>query len=167
MVTENELEHLMNTYGDYIARMCYIYLKNQTLAEDATQEVFIKAYKNMESFRGEASEKTWLTSIAINVCKGYARTNWLRKVQVGLEKVLAGQYEEDNVMQQISKSDLLVRVMALPTKYREVILLFYYQEFKVSEIAKLLEVSESTVKMRLNRARKKMKEELKGEYMYG
>ena len=66
-----ELERLMNTYGDYIARMCYIYLKNKTLAEDATQEVFINAYKWIDTFRQESSEKTWLTSIAINVCKGY------------------------------------------------------------------------------------------------
>lgn len=163
-----ELERLMDTYGDYIARMCYIYLKNKTLAEDATQEVFINAYKGMDGFRRESSEKTWLTSIAINVCKGYLRTNWLRRVQIGIERPKAYDYTEDDIERKIENSDLMVKVMSLGTKYREVILLYYYQELKVSEIAQALKISESSVKMRLQRARTKLKDHIEEEgYMYG
>ena len=167
MTKEIEIERMMDTYGNYIVRMCYMMLKNRTLAEDAAQEVFIKAYKNMESFRKDASEKTWLTSIALNVCKNYARTSWFRRVQIGIE-VKADTYSmEDRLTEEIEKSELLKKVMDLSKKYREVILLYYYQDLKISEIAEILEVSESSVKMRLNRAKLKLKDELKEEYIYG
>ena len=163
-----ELERLMNTYGDYIARMCYIYLKNKTLAEDATQEVFINAYKWIDSFRQESSEKTWLTSIAINVCKGYLRTNWLRRVQIGIERPQKYDVVEDDIERRIENTELFKKVMNLATKYREVILLYYYQDLKVNEIADVLRISESSVKMRLQRARTKLKENFeKEEYICG
>lgn len=163
-----ELERLMNTYGDYIARICYIYLKNRTLAEDATQEVFINAYKWMDDFRQECSEKTWLTSIAINVCKGYLRTNWLRRVQIGIDRMQGYDMTEDDLEVRIANTELLKKVMNLGVKYREIIFLYYYQDLKVNEIADMLNISESSVKMRLQRARRKLKEAFeKEEYIYG
>ncbi len=166
-MTEYELEQMMNQYGDYIARTCYIYLKDWALAEDAVQEVFIKAYKHMSEFRKESSEKTWLTSIAINICKNYVRTSWFRKVQIGIEKIETYNTLEEELINQIGQSDLLRQVMDLPIKYREVILLYYYQDFKVNEIAEILGISESSIKMRLNRGRKKLKDDFEEEYIYG
>lgn len=166
-MTECELEQMMNQYGDYIARTCYIYLKDWALAEDAVQEVFIKAYRYISEFRKESSEKTWLTSIAINICKNYRRTNWFRKVQVGIEKTETYNMLEDELINQINQSELLKQVMELPIKYREVILLYYYQDFKVNEITEILGISESSIKMRLNRARKKLKDDFEEECIYG
>ncbi len=166
-MTEYELEQMMNQYGDYIARTCYIYLKDWALAEDAVQEVFIKAYKHMSEFRKESSEKTWLTSIAINICKNYVRTSWFRKVQIGIEKIEAYNTLEDELLNQINQSELLKQVMDLPIKYREVILLYYYQDFKINEIAEILGISESSIKMRLNRGRKKLKDDFEEECIYG
>ena len=166
-MTEYELEQMMNQYGDYIARTCYIYLKDWALAEDAVQEVFIKAYKHMSEFRKESSEKTWLTSIAINICKNYVRTSWFRKVQIGIEQIEAYNTLEDELLNQINQSELLKQVMDLPIKYREVILLYYYQDFKINEIAEILGISESSIKMRLNRGRKKLKDDFEEECIYG
>lgn len=166
-MTDYELEQMMNAYGAYIARTCYIYLKDWALAEDATQEVFIKAYKHNEEFRKESSQKTWLTSIAINVCKNYVRTSWFRKVQIGIEKVETYSTLEGELINQIGQSDLLKQVMDLALKYREVILLYYYQDFKVNEIANILGIGESSVKMRLTRARKKLKDDFEEECIYG
>ncbi len=166
-MTEYELEQMMNQYGDYIARTCYIYLKDWALAEDAVQEVFIKAYKHMSEFRKESSEKTWLTSIAINICKNYVRTSWFRKVQIGIEKIEAYNTLEDELLNQINQSELLKQVMDLPIKYREVILLYYYQDFKINEIVEILGISESSIKMRLNRGRKKLKDDFEEECIYG
>ena len=157
----------MDTYGNYIARMCYILLKDRNLAEDATQEVFIRAYNNLESFRGEATEKTWLTSIAMNICKNYVRTSWFRRVQIGIEKIEGTCLVEEELTASIEKSDLLKQVMHLSKKYREVILLHYYQELKISQIAQILGISESSVKMRLSRAKGKLKQELEEGYIYG
>ena len=166
-MTEYELEQMMNQYGDYIARTCYIYLKDWALAEDAVQEVFIKAYRYISEFRKESSEKTWLTSIAINICKNYVRTSWFRKVQIGIEKIEMCNTLEDELINQINQSELLKQVMDLPIKYREVILLYYYQDFKINEIAEILGISESSIKMRLNRARKKLKDDFEEECIYG
>ncbi len=158
-----ELERLMSTYGDYIAHICYIYLKNKTLAEDATQEAFINAYKWMNDFRQECSEKTWLTSIAVNVCKGYLRSNWLRRVQIGIERMQGYDMTEDDLEIRIANTELFNKVMNLGVKYREIIFLYYYQDLKVNEIADVLNISESSVKMRLQRARTKLKEDFKKE----
>ena len=164
----SELERLMDTYGDGITRMCYLYLKDWYLAEEATQETFIKAYRYFDTFRNEASEKTWLTQIAINTCKNYARTSWFKRVQVGTTKKeeSIGSFEEE-LLSTIEQNEVLNQVSRLQHKYKEVILLYYYQEMKVSEIAEILDISEGTVKMRLNRARKKLRECLREVSLYG
>ena len=66
MPAEQFLERLMDEYGNTVLRMCYLYLKDYQLAEDAVQETFIKAMKSYESFEHKSSEKTWLIRIAIN-----------------------------------------------------------------------------------------------------
>lgn len=74
---ENQcLEKFMSDYGDTIFRMCFLYLKDYQLAEDATQETFIKALTSYEKFEHNSSEKTWLIRIAINCCKNIMRTHW-------------------------------------------------------------------------------------------
>ena len=78
MSAKQVIERLIMEYGDAILRMCYLYLKDYHLAEDAAQETFIKAMKHYESFHQKSSEKTWLTRIAINCCKNMMRMNWFR-----------------------------------------------------------------------------------------
>ncbi len=74
MPAEQILERLMREYGDSVFRMCYLYLRDYYLAEDATQETFIKAMKSYDSFLHNSNEKTWLIRIAINSCKNIMRT---------------------------------------------------------------------------------------------
>ena len=78
MPAEQILERLMREYGDSVFRMRYLYLKDYYLAEDATQETFIKAMKSYDSFLHNSNEKTWLIRIAINSCKNIMRTKWFR-----------------------------------------------------------------------------------------
>lgn len=75
---EEALARLMTEHGDSLLRMCCLYLKDAALAEDAVQETFLKAYRGMDAFRGDASERTWLTRIAINVCRDMLRKPWHR-----------------------------------------------------------------------------------------
>lgn len=76
MPTEQFLERLMNTYGDELLRLCYLYLKDYQLAEDAVQDTFIKTMKSYKSFEHKSSEKTWLMRIAVNCCKNVMRSRW-------------------------------------------------------------------------------------------
>ena len=78
MPANETIIRLMNIYGDSILRMCFLYLKDYHLAEDAAQETFIKAMNSYDMFHSLSSEKTWLTRIAINCCKNIMRTNWFR-----------------------------------------------------------------------------------------
>ena len=154
-----DLPRLLEEYGDGLLRMCVLYLGDYALAEDAVQDTFIKAMGAWEGFRGSCSEKTWLTGIAINVCRSYLRSPWRRR-RVDWESVGPPGTPEPSL-----PDDTLVKaVLALPEKYRAVVVLHYYRELKVREIAELLHIPVSTVTVRLSRARKMLKEALKGWY---
>ena len=77
-----EIQRLMDTYGQDVLRTAVLYLKNRHTAEDAFQEVFIKVYNKLESFKNESSEKTWLITITMNFCRDLLRSSWLKRVLV-------------------------------------------------------------------------------------
>ncbi len=144
-------------------RICFLYLKDVHLAEDASQETFLKVFRHYNQFDGTAGEKTWIMRIAINVCKDYLRSAWHRRVNV--VDVLS----EIPVEQEYPHADdtILKEIMNLKPKYKEVILLFYYQDMKISEIAQALDAPESTISVRLARARNILKTRLEGWYADG
>lgn len=151
------LHRIMDEYGDTLLRMCFVYLKDARLAEDAVQDTFIKVLNSHHQFKGESSEKTWVVRIAINVCKNYLRSSWWRRIDVKavLESIPAPEQEEMD-------DSILLEIMKLSPKYKEIILLYYYQELKIREIADVLCIPESTVSIRLKRARERLKAKLKG-----
>lgn len=137
-------------YGDEILRLCLLYLGDRRLAEDAFQETFIKAWRQAHTFRGESSMKTWLSRIAVNTCRDMLRSGWLRMMRKSepIEKLMnlsASEQEQDTTVRDA--------VLRLPGKYREIIVLYYYQEMKIREIAQALRLPVNTVSTRLRRAR--------------
>lgn len=156
------VEELIEVYGDELLRVCYLYLKDINLAQDALQDVYLKIFKNLESFRGESSEKTWMMKITINVCKNYTKSYWNRNV-IKLDNMPEIPYVEQ--FSKIMNNELLSIIMKLPIKSKEVIILFYYQEYKIKEIAEILNISETAVNKRLARAKAKLKKYLEvGEW---
>ena len=156
---ERLLTRLMEEYRTSLIRMAYLYLGEIHLSEDAVQETFLKAYAHMEKFRGESSEKTWLMRIAINTCIDMQRSKWMRmrKKTVPLEIV--------SVVAEDSPDDTVIStIMQLPPKDKQVLLLRYYQEMKISDISQALGLSVSSVTSRLKRAKDKLREQLKGWY---
>ena len=156
MVSEQEMERLMEQYGDAILRMCYIYLKDYQLAEDAAQETFIKAMRFYDSFAQQSSEKTWLSKIAINSCKNIMRTRWFKSRPAPLEE-LRGHAQPDEIHQLLERDSVSGAIARLSTTDKEVILLYYYQELSVKQIAEILGKNENTVTQRLHRARNRLK----------
>ena len=156
---EERISRMIKTYEKDLLRLCCVYLKDASMAEDAVQETFLKAYKNLHSFRGESSEKTWLIRIAINVCKDMQRTAWFRNIgrMVNLDDVQIPQVQEHDV-----KSAVVSEIMRLPKKLKEVVLLYYYEDMNQSEIAEILNVSITTVHRRLEKARALLKDMLEG-----
>lgn len=155
-----EIEELIDQYGDDIFRLCLIYMGERTLAEDAFQETFVKAWRHMASFRGESSMKTWLTHIAVNTCRSMLRAGWLRMLRKSqsVDELLALAAPE--AMRDL---DLTQAIGRLPGMYREVIVLYYYENMNTREIAQLLRLSANTVSTRLKTARRLLHKSLEGD----
>ena len=79
-VRERQLEAWITEYGSDVLRVCAAYLCDRALAQDAVQDTFVKVWRKMDGYRSESSAKTWIMRIAINTCKDYKRTAWLRRV---------------------------------------------------------------------------------------
>ena len=156
---EAVIRRIIGEHQTALTRLCYLYLHDVQLAEDAVQETFIKAYRTFERFRGEASEKTWLTRIAMRTCCDMRRSFWFRRMDRRVTPEMlpdqASEADED-------ESALTLAVMNLPRKEREVVLLYYYQDMNMNDIAAALGLTQPTVSYRLRRAREKLRQELEG-----
>ena len=154
------IEELIDRHGDDILRRCLYYLGDRQLAEDAFQETFVKAWRRQDSFRGESSEKTWLSRIAANTCRDMLRSGWMRmrKSSVPVEQLFDLAAPEAKDMSPVRDA-----VLALPGKYREVILLYYDQDMKLREIAQMLHLPVNSVSTRLRRARALLEKTLREE----
>lgn len=157
----NELDRLMQQHGSQLLRLCTLLLRDASLAQDAVQDAFLKAYRQYDTWRGEASEKTWLTAIAVNVCRDYRRSAWFRLVM--REKDLAD-LPEPRADFAFPDNTVITEVMRLPDKLREVVLLRYYQNMKQKEIAAALHLTDRAVRQRLQRANAILRAQLKEWY---
>lgn len=153
---------LIHEYGDSVLRMCYLYLKDYHLAEDVTQETFLTVLRKYDTFRQQSSVKTWMIKIAINLCKSQMRTNWFAAKKQDTFPELSF---EENYDGMLDRTVLITEIGNLRPKYREVILLYYYQELSVREIAEVLGQKEPTIKARLQRAREQLKMRLKEDFL--
>ena len=155
------LERAMADHEAALLRLCFAYLGEWPLAEDAVQETFVKAYKGYERFRGESNETTWLARIAINTCKDMRRSGWFRHVDRGV--ALDG-LPEGNVPF-TERDDTLTRaVMALKPKLRDVVLLYDSQGLTAEETAEALGIARSTMYNRLEKAHRLLRKELEAWY---
>lgn len=156
---EEKLYQMIDKYEKELLRMCCVYLRDMSMAEDAVQETFLKAYKGLNSFRGNSSERTWLIRIAINVCNDMRRSAWFRFID---KKVDVDRLEIPRADQNDVSISLMMEIMRLPQKYMEVVLLYYYEDLKLNQIAETLGMSESMVSRRLRKAREMLKGMLEG-----
>ncbi|MCI8327696.1 MAG: sigma-70 family RNA polymerase sigma factor [Lachnospiraceae bacterium] len=152
------VQELMAQYRDNLFAVAFNVCKNAQDAEDVVQDTFIQYYTSKKEFESGQHIRAWLIRVAINKAKNVTRTFW-RKNKLSLEE-----YMETLAFDTTESEDLFETVMGLPKKYRIVIHLFYYEDYTVREIADILKLSESNVKVRLLRGRKLLKEELQEEW---
>ncbi len=156
-----DLEELMDTYGTEILRLCTLYLKDYQLAQDAVQETFLRVYTKFSGFRGQCSIKTWITAIAMNVCRDTMRRHSFTERPLFLPEDDPEEYAErkfsagvrDETPDIDTRMTLLQAVTDLPEIYRKTILLYYYNGFSTAEIARILRCPQATVNVRLKRGR--------------
>lgn len=160
------LEGIMNEYSNILLRTAYLVLGDMKLAEDAVQETFIKFYCNSGQFRGEASIKTYLCSILMNECRQKMRKNWFKRVTPvdGTENEAV--FGTSTIEGELEKLSVRESLLKLDVKYREVILLHYYNDLPVKEISRITGSSEGTIKSRLKRARERLKAIMREEELF-
>ncbi len=152
-------ESIQERYGRYktmLYRIAFSYLHNRHDCEDVLQEAFIKLCYSAPEFPGEEDEKRWLIRVTINLCKSHLRSFWNRNRR--------SMDELENYAVLPQEKEELMEIFALPSKYRIVIHLHYMEGYRISEIAGLLKLSISAVKMRLKRGRELLKIELEGAH---
>ena len=154
------VEELIDQHGDDILRLCLLYMGERQLAEDAFQETFLRAWRHLSAFRGESSAKTWLSHIAVNVCRDMLRTPWLRMRRSARS---VEEMEHLPAPDAAPRHELMDAIRALPDKYREVIVLVYVQDIKLREAAAQLRLPVPTVSTRLRRARARLRQLLSEE----
>lgn len=142
-------EETVRKYKQTVGAVCVMRLKNYADAEDCFQNTFFKLYKNSPHFESETHLKAWLIRVAINECNKYIRKN---KSFVSLEKI-----NSDGVDFPKDECDMSWALSRLDDKYRQVLYLFYAEDYKISEIADILGKSENTVKTLLRRGKEKLK----------
>ena len=164
-----EYEKIVTKYMDTVYRIAISHTKDAQDADDVVQQTFVKLLTRHVNFTDEEHTKRWLIRVCINECNSLFSSFWRKNVNFfdnnsQEENVTTESYEPSFTQQE--DSDLYEAVKMLPTKCRIVIYLFYYEGYSTKEIADIIKVREATVRTRLVRARKLLKEELKEAWNY-
>ncbi|WP_458125175.1 RNA polymerase sigma factor [Paenibacillus sp. Z3-2] len=168
------LGSMMDDYGNDVWNYAYFLTKSAELADDLSQEVFIRAYSGIAHYRGECSLKTWLLTITRNTTFTYRKSKFFRSSLWGETLSMETEREhssqrimipekdthpsaEMEVMRKEHVHEIWDIVLALPKKFREILLLHLKYELTTSEIAEMLKISSGTVKSRLSRGKDKVR----------
>ena len=152
------VQELVEMYKDNIYAAAFNICKSAADAEDVVQDTFLQYYMTKKEFDDEKHIRYWLLRVAINKAKNI-QSSFRRKNEMSLED-----YVETLTFETPESRELFEEVLKLPEKCRVVIHLFYYEDYSVKEIAKILRATESSVKVRLSRGRAKLKDALKEEW---
>lgn len=151
----DDIDSIVRQYSKMLFKICLVILCNEQDAEDAVQDTFFKYFRKAPAFDSVEHEKAWLITVASNICKNMRRFKAMHK-QLNIDE-LYDYYETHK------DATLLEALMLLPDKYKTVLLLYHVEDYKVNEIAQILTISPSAVKMRLQKGRKLLKEKYREE----
>ena len=156
-VREQRLQEWIDLYANDIIRICFVYLADRDQAEDAMQDTFLKAWKSMPSYerKGIENDKAWLMRIAVNVCRDYRRSAWFRHVdrRVSLDSLPRALEAADG-----RDRELTMDICRLPVKYRQVVLLYYFEGMNTREVSQALGLALATAHRRLKKAEEMLKD---------
>ena len=147
------LEETIEKYSNMVYRLAMARTRNVETSEDVYQEVFLRLARKMPEFENEEHKKAWLIRVTINCSKNALNTRYL-KHRADLDQNLSYETPE--------RHDIYYAVLKLPIKYRTIIHLYYYENYSIKEISKILKINENTIKSRLSRARKELEKVIEG-----
>lgn len=160
----DRVEQWMREHGDALTRAIVLLTGDEELAQEIAQETFILAYRSADRFRGDSSAYTYLYRIALNLVRSWYRRAWNRTAfheyteSVSPDPGPDERLERDGTCRAVRKA-----VLALPPRFRETAVLHYFADMPIKDIARVVGVSEGTVKSRLHRARTRLEHSLAQE----
>ncbi|XCP86354.1 RNA polymerase sigma factor [Roseburia hominis] len=156
---DREYGRIVCQYLDIVYRTALNCCKNPYDAEDVVQNTFLKLLNSNVAFTDDVHIRKWLIRVAVNEANSMWRSFWKKRVS-SLEEL-----SKEPEFEIPENSELYYAVQKLPPRYKEVVHLYYYEEYSVKEIAEILHISETTIQTRLMRARKKLKQQLKEAWL--
>jgi RNA polymerase sigma-70 factor, ECF subfamily len=162
---ERYIEYLIDTYGEALTRLAYTYVKDFPGSEDIIQEVFLTCFLKLNTIEGnQIVIKNWLYKTTINKCLDYLKSWSNRNLQITqfFQNLITNREDspELQVVQNTANKEIANLIINLPIKYREVLILFYYEDLSLKEIGEIVNLTPSTLKNRLYRARKMLEKEM-------
>lgn len=146
-------EEVVRLFADDITRLCVVWTQDPEEAKDCFQNTFLKLYQTEKEFRDREHLKAWMITVAKNECRDFHKAFWKRNVELGFSpdenagKLCGGDAETEK---------LISALHSLPVKFRETLILYYYEGYDTNEIGEILGLSVNTVKSRLRRGREKL-----------
>jgi RNA polymerase sigma-70 factor, ECF subfamily len=141
-----------------LINLAWRFCRDRAMAEDMAQEALVKAFRSLHTFRGDAAFSTWLTAVAMNTYRSCLRDRPPPASDVDLSRAAAHEADPLAGLHARERADLLrAAVLTLPVKYREAIVLYYFEEMDLAETARILDIPEGTLKARLHRGRDLLK----------
>lgn len=150
MFTDEQFTQYTRQYMDTLFRVAFSYTKSRTDADDITQNVLIKLYRETKLFKSDEHIKHWLIRVTINESKKTLLSPWRRLSPIE-------DYASTLTFVSPEHSELFYAVMDLPRKYRMAVFLYYYEDYSTDEIAQLLSIPAATVRTHLKRGREHLK----------
>lgn len=155
---EEAFRQIVEDYGNKLLKTCYLILRDREEAEDVVQETFTKVFRKMGTFREESGLYTWIYTIALNISRDRLRK---KRYILTLEDEVVGNTDvETHVEMSIDREILRKGIFEMNSLYREVLVLFYFEDLSIKEISNLLNEKEGTIKSKLSRGRNILKEGL-------
>lgn len=153
--TDEKLVEVYQRNADMVYRLCYMYLKNSFDADDAVQSVFLKFIESKQEFKESEHEKAWFIVTTKNHCKNILKS-WWKSHRIDVETFPETVYWDSHEQQ----NEIIEKLLLLPEKYKITLYLYYFEEYSIKEISKLLGRKESTIQSQLSRGRERLKIEL-------
>ena len=155
---EEAYRQLIEEYGNKLLRTCYLILNDREEAEDVVQETFIKVFNKIDTFKEKSGLYTWIYAIALNLSRDRMR---IKQDMLELKDEWIGNDDvESHVEINFDREQLRKEIFEMNSLYKEVLVLFYFEELSIKEISNLLNEKEGTIKSKLSRGRNMLKESL-------
>jgi RNA polymerase sigma-70 factor, ECF subfamily len=163
-ITSRSIEGLITEYQSELLHLAMSYLNDYQLAQDCIQEVFMTAFHKVDLGKESIAVRKWLKICTINRCKSMLRaSSWRRLLFLEHAQLTSVSPIARDDYSMLDESGVLAEVMKLSIKYREVIILHYYQDMTLHEISSVLKISNEATKTRLRRAKEQLKVIIKGD----